>query len=83
MRGNHAILRSLGVPEGRCVGGVGCGGVSKDDVEVFEVAELVCAKVAGVLAAELFRHVGGGGKDGFCWADCRVSEILVFEEHRV
>ena len=83
MRGKHAILRSLVVLEGRCVSVVGCGGVGEDDVEVFDIAELVCAEVAGVVAAELFCHVGGGGKDGVCWDDCRVSEILVFEEHHV
>ena len=54
----------MGVPEGRYVGGLVCGGIREDDVEVFEVAELVCAKVAGVLDAELCRHVGGSGKDG-------------------
>ena len=83
MRSKNAILRSLVVPEGRCVGGVGCGGVSEDDVEIFEVTELVCGEVAGVVAAELCRHVGSDGKDGVFWADCRVSEILLFEEHRV
>ena len=46
-------------------------------------AELVCAEVAGVMAAKLFCHVSGDGKDGVYWADCRVSEILVFEEHHV
>ena len=63
--------------------GVGCGGVGEDAVEVFEVVELVCVEVAGVVAAELFCHVGGGGKDGVCRDDCRVSEIIVFAEHRV
>ena len=52
-------------------------------MEVFEVAELVCVEVASVVAAELCPHVGGDSKNGVCWADCRVSEILVFEEHRV
>ena len=82
-QGKHTIIRSLGVPGGRCVGDVGCGGVGKDGVEVVEVEELICAEVAGVVAAELCRHVDGDGKDGACRADCRVIEILVFEEHRV
>ena len=73
----------MGVTGGRCVGGVGCGGVGEYAVEVFEVSELVCPEVAGMVAVELCRHVGGGGKDGVCRADCRVSEIFVFEEHRV
>ena len=54
----------MGVPRGRCVGGVGGGGVGKYGAEVIEVPKLVCAEVAGVLDAELCRHVGGSGKDG-------------------
>ena len=72
-QGKHTTIRSLGVPGGRCVGGVGGGGVGEEGVEVVEVAELVCTKVAGVVAAELCRHVGVDSKDGVCRANCRVS----------
>ena len=73
LRGNHIIIRSLGVPGGRCVGGFGCGGVGEDGVEVVEVTELVCDEVAGVVAAELCCHVDGGCEDGVFRANCRVS----------
>ena len=39
-QGKHTIIRSLGVPGGRCVGGVGWGVVGEDGVEVVEIADL-------------------------------------------
>ena len=73
MQGKRKIIRSLGVPGGRCVRGVGYGCLGEDGVKFFEVAELVYTKVAGVVATELFLYVCGDGKDVVCRADCRVS----------